>query len=324
MVPTLVAQSQAVIRSAPWPPMSTTSSPGCDAVVVAAVDHDLVHGDAAGERAAAAADQHLAAGDAEPPGHAVGVADRHGGHRGRLRQRPAQPVGHAVARRHPAHVGDPRPQRQRRPEAGDQLVGGQRRARGDAVQRDPAAHHVVAGSRATARAPAELQACTIGGRRPSGAKLGDDSVEPGALLVGEGVRRLVGHGEVGPHAPEDQLGPVGHRLGDRHRLLGRRAHPVHAGVDLDVDGQRRGRRPRRPPWPRPPPRARCRGSGVSDRATTSAMASAGGSESRRTGASIPWRRSTSPSSTRATASHDAPPSARPGRPPPTVAVRRRP
>ena len=73
------AQSQAVIDLVALPPEQHHLVTDLDRVVVAAVDHQLVHRDGADDRTAATPDQHLAADEAEPSRDAVVVADRHGG-----------------------------------------------------------------------------------------------------------------------------------------------------------------------------------------------------------------------------------------------------
>ena len=61
IVPSRSAQSSARITCSPWRPISTTSSPTATSVV-ADVDHQLIHRHDAHDRAAAATDQHVAAG----------------------------------------------------------------------------------------------------------------------------------------------------------------------------------------------------------------------------------------------------------------------
>ena len=61
--------------------------------VLAAVDHDLVHGDRPGQGAAPSTDEDAAATREQRPRHAVGVADRNGCHHRASRQGPHATVG---------------------------------------------------------------------------------------------------------------------------------------------------------------------------------------------------------------------------------------
>ena len=114
MVPIARAHAAAVISSSPWRPISTTSSPTSTGQV-ADVEHELIHRDRAGDRAAPAAHDRLAA---------VMRAAR-GAHRRRNRSARsrrgsrrvglvAQPVREPRAARNRLHVRDPRLHRHRR------------------------------------------------------------------------------------------------------------------------------------------------------------------------------------------------------------------
>ena len=74
---------------------------------------------------------------------------------------------------------------------------------------------------------------------PGAPQVGHQSVEPVELAVGVGVGRLVGDRQVGQHALEHQLGALVDGAGHVEQVGGVAADPVHARVDLDVDGHRR-------------------------------------------------------------------------------------
>ena len=111
---------------------------------VAEVDQQLVHRDHADDRAAPAADQHLAAGEAEVAGHAVGVARGHGRDPSR-RARP--PTAGRRTRVRPAAsvftMRDRGPAATARAAARPGVVGERGRGR-EAVAGDADAHEVVA------------------------------------------------------------------------------------------------------------------------------------------------------------------------------------
>ena len=79
------------------------------------------------------------------------------------------------------------------------------------------------------------------------AQAGAPRVRPARRRTGRAARRcrdrpeLVGHGEVGADAVEHELvARVAWATTSTTRVGGGAAHPVHPGVDLQVDGQRRG------------------------------------------------------------------------------------
>src|SRR5581483_2474614 len=195
----------------------------------AEVDQQLVHRDRPGDRLALPADEDLAADLAQPPGDPVGVADRHGHDRGRHAELVAQPVRQPLPGHQVPHVADPGLERQGRPQgqATVELGGGR-----DAVDRDAAAHQVVAG---------------LGGGEDTGrvgrmdqrradahpGQLRADGLEHRHLAGGEGVVGLVGHGEVRQQPLQVQLPVLRDGRGEVERLARRAADAVHPGVDLE-------------------------------------------------------------------------------------------
>src|SRR5205823_1256797 len=73
---------------------------GSHVAVGAAVDHELVHRHRAGDRVAAAADQHFTADERQAPSDAVGVAGGHGGDDRVVVEAIPQAIGDPVAGRH--------------------------------------------------------------------------------------------------------------------------------------------------------------------------------------------------------------------------------
>ena len=69
---------------------------------------------------------------------------------------------------------------------------------------------------------------------PGRRELGEHPLVAAQLFGGEGVVGLVGHRTVGEHRGQPQLGTGEHGSGQTHHLVGLGAHPVHAGVDLEV------------------------------------------------------------------------------------------
>ena len=87
--------------------------------------------------------------------------------------------------------------------------------------------------------------------RPRVARLerAHELVEAVELLVGVRVVGLVGDGEVRAEPTELELGRRGHRVDQLGGVVDGAADAVHAGVDLEVDRERRRRiRARRRPW----------------------------------------------------------------------------
>ena len=81
---------------------------------------------------------------------------------------------------------------------------------------------------------------------PPSARSVDEPVEEVELPLRVGAvlgLLAVGHGQVGPDALETQQRLGQHRGRDGRQVLGRRADPVHPGVDLDVHGDGPARRP---------------------------------------------------------------------------------
>ena len=212
MVSRWAAHSSALIRSSPWRPMSTTSSPRCTwsspqstsnwSIVIAPMmrrrrpaDEDVSH-----------------VGQVAP--HAVGVAERHGRHVRVDAELVAQPVGQPVAGREPLDERHPRLERHDRPQVGGQVVDpGSRR---DAVQRDPGPHE-----RPPRRRVGHRPGRVGGVHQPPVGQIAERDVEALELALGVRVGDLVGDGEVGVHP-----GQVEPRL-----------------VGLDALGQQRRRRP---------------------------------------------------------------------------------
>ncbi len=167
MVPARSAHSSAVISSSPWRPRRTTSSPGATSVV-AAVDHQHVHGDHPGQGIAPSVDQDLGPGVEEPTGIAVGVAEGDRGDGGGAFQRPSSSVARSLADLDATNGDDVGAKRQGRHQALAGLFAaptpatpraGSRRARD---RREPSC------SRASGypSAPALFAACTMRGATP--------------------------------------------------------------------------------------------------------------------------------------------------------------
>jgi hypothetical protein len=74
-------------------------------------------------------------------------------------------------------------------------------------------------------------------------QLGQHLVEAGELVGRVRVAGLVGHRQVGADALQVQLGQLADGPGQADQVLGPGPHPVHAGVDLEVDRDRRQPRP---------------------------------------------------------------------------------
>ena len=180
----------------------------------------------------------------------------------------------------------------------------------DAVEGDPAADHVEAG-RGIGDGPGRVgQRGASGGRVPGGGQRGPGSrqgrIWP-AVKARSSSPTLVGHGEVASR-------------GRRSEAAGRRPRPPRSRASSAGSAPTRCMPVSTFTWTSRttparagglgggPTPAACRASGVSRRATTSAMASGGGSDRTSTGASMPASRSATPSSTRATANQVAPPS----------------
>ena len=293
MVPRRSAHSSGVIRSSPWAPSSTTSSPACTAPSGPDVDHHLVHRHHADDRVPPAADEHLLAARGRaarntPSAYPIGQrgddacrARRGGAARRRSARRPRTGFTKDTSR---GERGRPGAARRGRRSAG---------RRRDAVDGDAAAHEVVAGGR-------------VGdGGRPSWPRGASARRCPAAASVGQRRRRSASscaavNGSSGSsatakwvHTPVEAQARVRRRSAGpgRRASAGRRTDPVHAGVDLEVHrapaaARRRPRAPsardqaggvdgdgaRRRPAPRPPRSGR-------------------GSDSSRIGASMPAARS---------------------------------
>ena len=133
----------AVATSAPIPPVcrphSTTSSPSCDARDVGHVDHRQVHAHAHRStgarrpRTSTAARFDSARGRSRPRSRSAATAITLG-----RRRHERLPVAHGKLRRHALELHDARHQAHRRAQA---ARGAQRRARADAVERDPRPDH---------------------------------------------------------------------------------------------------------------------------------------------------------------------------------------
>ena len=90
--------------------------------------------------------------------------------------------------------------------------------------------------------PAVLAAWRIGDRHSPCFDLDHEAIQELQLLCGEHAVCLgqpVGHREVCPHALEFEHRFGYHRSHNVGQRLGRRTHPVHTRVDLDVHGIRR-------------------------------------------------------------------------------------
>ena len=144
-----------------------------------------------------------------------------------------------------------------------------------------------------------------------GAEVGDDGIEPIELDLGEGPvldSIPVGHGQMGPHGPEGEVGIGGDGLGEGQGLVRVDADPVHPGVHLEVHRHRGEALLGHHPAERPDAAARVDGRDEAAGHRLGHRLRGGGSDSSRIGASMPASRRVTPSSTRATASQSAPPS----------------
>ena len=70
--------------------------------------------------------------------------------------------------------------------------------------------------------------------------LGEHGVEPRDLLERVRVLRLVGHGEMREVPAEPQLAMRGDVAREVERVLGPASDAMHAGIDLEMDGEGRG------------------------------------------------------------------------------------
>ena len=171
----------------------------------------------------------------QPPRDPVGVPDGHGGDRGRPLRAVPQPVGDALA------VGDLPDARTRGPSAPAPAAGRPaRRAPGSAPRR---------------RRPARTAPCRSGPPggpwwRPSwrrGRSAAATRARPAPRSTASNRSRCTSvKGSAGSsatakwvHDPlQGQLRPLLDGQRQLHRVVRRRAHPVHPGVDLDVDVER--------------------------------------------------------------------------------------
>ncbi len=201
---------------------------------VAAVDQQLVHRDRADDRVATPTDQHLGARTRQVAPHTVGIADRHRGNRRLGRDGVAQPVRQPLAGGEPLDERHPRLERHHRAELAGQVIDAG--AGRDAVDRDTGPDERVAGRRVGQRTG------RVGGMHHVDRwEAGPDVGEQRQLGRGLGTVGLVGHREVGEQAGEMQVPGRRDPLRQRRDAGRRGAHPVHAGVDLDVDAHRRVR-----------------------------------------------------------------------------------
>ena len=189
---------------------------------------------------------------------------------------------------HPLHEADPGLQRQRRA----QRAGVRRPAPGRARCRRSRCRPARASSGPAGGRwpPAELAAWTSGRVDAVGARSAASAASKRGQLAGGGrVVGLVGHGQVGQRRPRAAApgGPT-IRCGQGHGVGRGGADAVHAGVDLEVHGERRAAA-RRPPPPRPSmPSRRVDASARSAvRRPRRASRRGGGSDSTRIGASMP-------------------------------------
>ncbi len=197
---------------------------------VADVEHELVHGDATGDREAAAVQEHGSArgGDARDP---VGVAERHEHERRRPGGAVIQPVGDAVPGLDALDGDDVGLERH----GGDQteIAAGAVVERRDAVDRDAESHHVEAGGRQADPRGARGQVLLHGSRARL---LGHahrivEAGERGVVVLGRGV------GQVRPQRVQGQLARGVGGDGRAHEVrpqLGGGAVAAEPGVGLEV------------------------------------------------------------------------------------------
>ena len=117
--------------------------------------------------------------------------------------------------------------------------------RRDAVDAMPDAHEVVARRRRSASRPGRVRGVherAAGGRAASSSASTASNARE--LLAGVRVVGLVGDREVRADAVERELACAAIRSRERDRVVGRAPDAVHAGVDLEVHGERRRARPR--------------------------------------------------------------------------------
>ena len=193
------------------------------------VGHDLVHGDAAEERAAGVADEDFGFVSGEGAGVAVAVADADGGNAGGSVEDGGASVGNALAGREVTDEGD----------AGLEGHDGTKFLLKCGEGRNAVEHEAgsdeVGGARFVSEEASGIAQVDSEFRMRKGEGL-DEGVELVELLAGE-VGVFVGGGEVGAESGEAEVGErldVGDGVG---RLIGEDAAAAHAGVDGEVDGE---------------------------------------------------------------------------------------
>src|SRR5919106_650983 len=203
--------------------------------VIAAVDHQVVHGHGPGDRVAAAADQDPAPVRRRPnvPG---GVADRHGGEGRPTLQPVAVAVRDGLAGREPPHHRDPGAKRHGRAEVNGAL---QLRPREDPVHPDAHPDQVEVGL-GSGDGRSRVGGVAVPGPVAGGLQRGQDLLEPLQLFVRGRVAELLRASEVRPDAADLESQPAD-RLAEPDGPLRRQPHPVHPRVDLDLEGRARPR-----------------------------------------------------------------------------------
>ena len=250
MVPIAVAQSSAVGS----PDVTRAEQHDLVAgrhVVIADVEHELVHADRARDPVAPTVDRDLAD-VGQMARYAVGVAERDQGERGLRGRRVAVAVGDAVTR--PAPAWPARPAcvsviAGRRPELGGVA---DLRAGRQAVDRDAGPDQVVVRLRAAQRRGRVREVPDLRARDPAAAATSSASSKASRCALDRRVAGVVGVRQVRPdrRPPRRSVGlRLRGRLDQVRPVGGLRAAATETGVDLEVHAGRppgRARRPRRP------------------------------------------------------------------------------
>ncbi len=244
MVPQARAQSSAVGSPSPARPEEHDGVPDGD-LLVAHVDHELVHADPSGDRVPVARDldRGCRGGRAGDP---LAVPDGDDGHGGLLLGDVGVPVGHTGPGRHPLDHGEPGPggHRGRETEPGG---GVHVRRRREPVGGQAAADQVEVGAGPGQGGRGVGQVAHLG-TQPGPLGKGQRLPERLFLAVVGRVVRLVGAGEVGPDAGDhDVPGLLGQARSPDHGrpLRGGGTATAQSGVHLELQPRAAAGRPGR-------------------------------------------------------------------------------